>query len=221
MTAILGYIADDIESNPLSMFLASDGLVVWHNEQGDTPQNDYKKVYRFKNFLISFNGEVQFYHEFLKSIKEITSEISCIWELQEAVNNIFQFDKFGNNLGGYSKARYSNIIILDIENRILAHHYAGNVSSDYDFPFNFKPLENNTLYHFGSIVSFINHVGNKNDAFFVESYDYLEQTLTKQIDSWEVRFKEVNSMVKGIGSLNSYYILEKNNKEHSSNIDNL
>ena len=53
MTAILGYIADDSVTNEMTMFLASDGLVIWHTEQGDRPQPNYKKIYRFKNFLIS------------------------------------------------------------------------------------------------------------------------------------------------------------------------
>lgn len=66
MTAILGYISDDDKS----LFLASDGLVIWHSNHGDKPQYDYKKINKFRNFLISFHGEVSFYETFLNYLKK-------------------------------------------------------------------------------------------------------------------------------------------------------
>jgi hypothetical protein len=223
MTAILGYITDDLRSNLLSMFLASDGLVVWHTQQGDVMQTDFKKIHRFRNFLISFNGEVQFYQEFLNSIQQITKETSCIRELQDAINDIFPFDKFGSNTSGFSRARFSNIILLDIENRVLAHHFAGCVgdSNGFYFPFDFQILENNTLYHFGSKVSFMNEVGNKSDAFFIECCNCIQQTITKQIEVWETYLEDANYMFKGVGQLYSYFAIDQNKEEYVSNLGDI
>lgn len=214
MTAILGYISADSKS----MFLASDGLVIWHTDQGDNPQNNYKKICKFQNFLISFNGEVEFFQTFLCFLKKINKDISSISELQNAINDVFPFDKFGNNYNGHSKAKYSNVIILDIENRVLAHHFAGCVSGlNYYSPFDFQVLEKNNLYHFGSKVSFMNDasLGNTEDAFSTENHDFLKQTITEQIKAWEDILHTANQMYRGVGQLNSYYIDFQNKIKHN------
>jgi hypothetical protein len=220
MTAILGYIADNSKESEIKFFLASDGLVVWHNQNGDSPQADYKKIYRFKNFLISFNGEVQFYKDFLECIHQITIEISSIPELQKEINIVFPFGKYGNKLIGFSKAKYSNIIILDIQNKILAHHFAGCVSHSYDFfyPFDFQILDKNKFYHFGSKVSFMNELQTKTEAFFIEERHLLKKTVSDQIKAWETCFATASQTYKGVGKLNSYFLLDRNDIEHKSKL---
>lgn len=223
MTAIFGYISDNLEPNILSMFLASDGLVVWHGEKGDYSQTDYKKVFRVNNFLIAFNGEVQFYETFLDSIRQISDGASCIQELQNSINDIFPFEKFGENTGIYSKAKYSNIIILDIENRVLAHHFAGWVSNlnRFYFPFDFQFLKKNVLYHFGSKASFLNELCNENNAFFIENNDLIKPSFLGQIEVWKTSFKEANEIYGGVGKLNSFFAIEDDKIEFSSNLGDL
>ena len=220
MTAILGYIGDESEAFEISMFLASDGLVIWHDKNGDKPQTDYKKIYRFKNFLISFNGEVAFYEDFLQCANQITKEISNIQDFQNEINQIFPFDKYGDNLGRFSKARYSNIILLDINNKTLAHHFAGCVSRSccFFYPFNFQILDRKHLYHFGSKVSFMNEISKDKDAFFIEKQDLIKQTASDQIEAWKTCFEMTNQMFNGVGELNSYFFLDQNNYEHQSNL---
>lgn len=219
MTAILGFIAE--EHNEISMFLVSDGLVIWHPKEGnDVAQNEFEKIFRFNNFLISFNGEVSFYQTFLDTLKTLNKSISNISELQDEINKSFPFGKFGNQLGN-SKAKYSNIIILDISNRTLAHHFAGNVSSNSGcfLPFDFQYLEPNKLYHFGSKVSFMNKATGQNEAFAIECNNLIKQTVDKQIEYFKLFLKEINEAYEGIGDLHSYYFTDKNGIEYFDKIE--
>lgn len=220
MTAILGYISSNLDKTP-QVLLASDGLVIWHTPTGDQPDRNYQKINRFQQFLISFNGEVLFYQMFLESLRQITEQKESILELVDAINKIFPFDRFGNNFGGNSRSIYSNIIILDINNKVLAHHYAGDVSSDRGFnqPFLFETLRENTLYEFGSVVSFMNCADNGNRAFFTDFNLNLASPFATLINNIKDHFTERNDMVTGVGNLNSFYIIENNGTEHSVKIN--
>lgn len=220
MTAILGYISSNLDTNP-QVLLASDGLVIWHTSTGNQLERNYQKINRFQQFLISFNGEVLFYEMFLESLRQITDQKESIPELIDAINNIFPFGRFGNNLGGNSQSKYSNIIILDIRNRVLAHHYAGDVSSDRGFnqPFIFEVLTENTLYEFGSVVSFINYADNGNRAFFTDPNVNLASPFEDLINNIRDHFAERDDTMTGVGNLNSFYIIENNGREHSVGIN--
>lgn len=208
MTAILGYIADDNNESNIRTFFASDGRVIWYTASGDMIQDDYKKIKRFGNFLISFNGEVSFFEEFIRILNSIDSETSSIQSLQNAINCKYDYDQYLSRMHGQSKSYHSNIIVYDLSNRILTHHYAGNVSFDrcLNISFNFKILANNKIYHFGSFTSFINKAMGSEDAYCVERDDLLGSTIDEQRNLIIAKFRSLDASVSGVGDLHSFYI---------------
>lgn len=221
MTAILGYIAEDSNESDIRTFFASDGRVTWHTEQGDKIQDDYKKIKRYGSFLISFNGEVSFYEEFIRILNSIDSEVSSIQSLQNAINLKYDYDVYLSSIKGQPKARYSNIIIYDLSNNKLAHHYAGNVcfNRNLNSSFNFKILENNKIYHFGSYTSFLNEYSNTDEAYFIEGFELIGGSIVEQEKLISDKFIMLESTVSGVGDLHSIYIVEKGNDAIFKNID--
>jgi hypothetical protein len=221
MTAIFGYIADSNNENKIRTFLASDGRVKWHTPEGDLIQNDYKKIKRFRNLLISFNGEVSFFEEFIRILNLIDSEISSIQSLQDAINSIYDYDVYLSTINGHSQSRYSNIIVYDILNKKLAHHYAGNVcfNRGLNSSFNFRILENNKIYHFGSYTSFLNKTTDSDEAYSIEGVELLGGTIDEQEKLINEKFILLDSTVSGVGNLNSIYIVEMEKNEVFKNID--
>jgi hypothetical protein len=223
MTAILGYVSDVPKENK-SMFLLSDDLVIWHyTNKPDEKQENYEKIFQFNNLLISFNGEVKLFEVFKKVVKSIPKNIDNISDFQNAVNKVFPCDYFRDRSVITSYSRYSNIIILDTQNRILAHHYAGNVWFPAKFycPFHFEQLPNNLLYHFGSIVSMKNELSNTEDSFKKESNDYIKENIEEQLQISNMLFKETNDICSGIGKLYSFYLVDKNGEPILKQIDKI
>lgn len=222
MTAILGYIADDNAVSNFKTFFASDGRVIWHTEYGDVIQNDYRKIRRFGNFLVSFNGEVSFFEELVHILISVDSEVSSIHALQNAINSKYDYDEYLRKMHGQSQSYYSNIIIYDLSNKILAHHYAGNVSFNRDLNtyFNFEILENNIIYHFGSYTTFLNKTAESTNAYSIEGTDeLLGDSIEVQMKLINDKFSNLEEMVTGVGDLNSFYIVEGKSDGIFNNID--
>lgn len=202
MTCILGYISDN-PGDKTSMFLASDDRI--ERYLPPAVQLDYPKIFRFNDFLLSFNGEVALYEEVKKKVMSLEGDIDNIQDLQTGINEGFNFDYF-RVLPSHSE--FSNIIILDINNRILAHHFVGNLGTPAEvfFPFDFDILKRNTLYHFGSVLTFINKGSDQKIRYKTEDVDCIKETLEEQIEFWESFFIESNDRYGGIGKLHSYYL---------------
>ena len=213
MTCILGYISDNPEDKT-SMFLASDGRLDWYFPE-ERLQLGYPKIFRFNDFLLSFNGEVRLFEEVKKKLKHIGNEIDSIHELEDGINDGFNFEYLRATP---SQSSHSNLIILDIKHRSLAHHYAGDLHARNSFPFRFELLEKNTLYHFGSVMTFLNRMHRSNDPYNTESLDFIKETLERQKESIIALIKE-SKRYGGIGELHSYYILDKEENQDDDHID--
>jgi hypothetical protein len=215
MTIIIGYISQT-ENDNSSLFLTSDGRVQWH--ELNHIQEDYPKIKSHKNLLISFNGDVGYYQDVINTIKK-SNTICNISSLENYLNNNFPYNQYIERNPNRSHSRYSNIIVMDIKNRELAFHYGGDVwnSTLFHGTFNFKKLPPNNIYHFGSVISFMNQMAFNGPISYKEEEKVINNS---SISSQKQICNEIIEWAQGIDNLGIGRVEKFYFKDEDGNVSN-